>query len=303
MKLLLCSDIHYRIDSPISRMDSFQEIQIQTLKQISKIAKENEAIIISAGDFLHKARSQYNQSLIENLYQIFKNNKIYFIYGNHELLYRQKENTDLKILEKFDNWNSLDKRFYDEYFIQDGHFIINGFNYNENFINNFEKSNSISIWVIHKYCEEEILPKYITNGITAKDLCENNPNVDIFHVGDQHKSFIYIHPETKQIVFNTGCCTRQNISEKDYKPSCILFDTESKTYEQIFLPDNKENVFKEEKFTDQIKRENKFDNLVKLLNENKKISFDYKYNIEKYCIENKIEDEVTNMINETLEGK
>lgn len=285
MKLLFTSDFHLRNDNPINRIDDFQEIQLTTLKQIASICKLNKAKLIIAGDIFHKAKKNMSIIFCALIYEIFKDIAIDFIAGNHDLLYHSMENfniSNIGLLNKFDNWNHKKydnhKRFFD---------------FGEEI-----KNDTNGICVLHKYCEKDKLPSYIAEGITAKYLLEMY-DYDIFVVGDNHKSFIY--EKDNRFVFNTGCITRQSLTEKDYKPSVILFDTETKEYEQIYLLDNQKNVFKEENAAIQIKRENRIDSFIKLVGENKDISFSYTDNLNKYCQENKIAKEIINEIDNILE--
>lgn len=289
MLLLLTSDWHIKNDNG-TRTDDFQQVQINTLKFIAKIARENKATIIHAGDVFHKSKQENMQELLNSLYEIFKDINVYFIAGNHDLLQHSMSNfykCNIGLLNKFNNWKYLKYDYNEEYF-------IGGFSFNEQIKNN-EYYSKLNIACIHKYCEKENLPSYIKNGVTAKELLDNYI-FDIFVIGDNHKSFIY--EKDNRFVFNTGCCTRQNIAEKDYKPSVILFDTESLSYEQIFLPDTEKGVFREEKLTDQIKDNNRLNSFIEMIGNNKSISFNFENNIKKHCLDNNINNEVIKEIDD-----
>lgn len=285
MKLVFSSDFHLRNDQPVSRTDDFLQVQNDTLKFIAQICKQNNADLIIAGDIFNKAKQENMQFLINDLYNIFKKINIYFIAGNHDLLFHSIENFEkcnIGLLDKFDDWNHITNS--------------NGIKF---FDYGMEISNSINnICVMHRYCEIDSLPEYISDGITAKLLLEKY-NYNYFIVGDNHKAFEY--EKDGRFVFNAGCITRQSINEKDYKPSIILFDTEKKEYEKIYLPDNQQNVWKEEQITQQIKRENRIDGFINLIGTDKSISLDYINNLKKHCQENKIEKEIINEIEFMLE--
>jgi len=290
MKLLFCSDFHLRSTNPISRLDDFQQLQIDTLKFIAKVAIENNATIINAGDIFHKSKEENMQSLINQVYEIFKDIDIYFIAGNHDLLYKQIENFDkcnIGLLDKFDNWKHIQE-------LSDP--FIRFFDFGAEIIDK-DYEEYLSICVLHKYCEKDNLPDYINDGITAKLLLEKY-GYDVFVVGDNHKSFIY--EKDGRFVFNTGCCARQNLNEKDYQPSIILFDTETKKYEKILLPDQNKNVFKEENLTEQIKRESRIDSFIDMVGKGKKVSFSFESNLKNYCKENNISEDIINEIEEVL---
>ena len=63
MKLLFLSDLHFRSDSPICRLDNFSKVQEDTIDQIYDIAEKNNAKIIIAGDIFHKAKPENAQYL------------------------------------------------------------------------------------------------------------------------------------------------------------------------------------------------------------------------------------------------
>jgi DNA repair protein SbcD/Mre11 len=289
MNLLFISDVHIRGTNPVSRIDNFQNVQIRTLEFIAEIAKENNTSIVCTGDFFDSAKEENMQEWLNSVYDIFKGVDFYFIAGNHELLYHNIENfnkSNLSLISKFNNFHFLKNLMLED-------ILIKGFSFNvkiDDFANCHKK---LKIMVLHRYCEPESLPIYIENGITAEYLIDNY-NADIYVVGDNHKSFMY--KKNNKIVFNIGCSTRQNLNEKDYKPSCILFNTETKEYKQIFLPDYQVNVFREELIIKD-DRNDRIDSFVKLANTEKNISFDFKKNLETYCNVYCIKEEVREEIN------
>lgn len=296
MKFLLTSDWHLRSDTPISRIDDFQQIQIDSLKFISKIAKENDAYIICAGDIFHKPKDNI-QELINQLHDIFENQLVYYICGQHDLLYHSLENFEkcnIGLLEKFHCFSNSTSFLTKEEFIN-----IDFYDYGKEIKNSiFVDSAKIKMAVWHKYCEDKELPFYIKDGINAEYLIDNY-NYDVFVTGDNHRSFVY--EKNNKFVFNCGCLTRQNLNEKDYECSCILFDTITGKYEKILLPDNKLNVFKEENLVKQLERESRLTSFIELVNSNKGVSFSFKDNLAKYCKENTIQNEIVNIIEEILE--
>jgi len=298
MKLLFCSDLHFRYDLPINRMDDFLEVQINTLKFISKVATQNKCPIIIAADLFYKPKPVNSIFLENTYYNIFKENIIYFIRGNnnHDLLYGNYdkfEENSIAVLSKFPNWNYNP---YNSYFEIQDNIVLSMFDYNEE-IKDIRDKNKFNICVFHKYCEKDDLPEYINDGITAKLLLEKY-DYDIFVVGDNHKAFEY--KKDNRFVFNTGCISRQNLNEKDYQPSIILFDTETKKYEKILLPDQNKNVFKEENLTEQIKRESRIDSFIDMVGKGKKVSFSFESNLKNYCKENNISEDIINEIEEVL---
>lgn len=293
MNFLFVSDLHIRKNNPKNYIDDFQKIQIDTLKYISQIAKEKKAIIIIAGDIFHNSNDDYVDFIIELMGEIFKQSKVYFIAGNHDLLYKQIKNfeqSNISRLLKFDNWNFV-KTF------ENNEIIINFYNYGEKVKK--VKSDKKKICVMHRCCvKEEKLPFYLPHGITAKQLIDAY-NYDVFVVGDNHNSFVY-HIDNRY-VFNPGCCTRQNLNEEKYTPQIFLYYLNTNKYEFLLLPDNKKNIFKKESLVLKIEKENNFDSLIELLDTNAN-SVSFEDNLNKYLEKNKINNDIKNKIYDLLDN-
>lgn len=297
MLLLLTSDWHLRKDTPICRKDDFQVMQIQILKFISKVAKKHNARVIIAGDIYNKARLMYSQDLEILLYNILKDIEIFFIAGNHDLQAHDIASIDrsnIGVLRNFNNWNFCpDFKEYKE------KIYFKFFNYGDE-IKNVNENEYFKICVLHKYCEEEKLPDYIDNGITAKELL-GRYNYGLFVVGDNHRSFVY--EEENRFVFNCGCITRQSVTEKDYKPAIYLFDTESKRYETISLPDNNSDVIDISHIENLNKRNERIDKFIsKMKDKDFEIELDFEKNLENYIKNNNVDKFVREKITMSLEG-
>jgi DNA repair exonuclease SbcCD nuclease subunit len=298
MKLIFTSDWHVRKDIPVCRKDDFLFLQKSTLTKIANIAFDNEAIIIHAGDIFHKAKPMYAQELEVMLYEIFKHNEIYFIAGNHDLLNHSVDNFDkgsIGVINKFENWNSaIFKKVF-------GWMNIQFYDFGEELQNINIIPNKLNGAVLHKYCEIGNIPKYITDGITAKSLLENY-DYDVFVVGDNHKSFVY--EKEGRFVFNCGCITRQNANEKFYKPKVYLFDIETKSYEIIELLDNDVEAVSTEHL-DKIKvKNNRIDKFIeKMKSEDVKLEVSFEKNLENYMNKNKTDKFVKEKVLNSLEEK
>ncbi len=287
-KLLITSDWHIRSDTPICRTDNFQEIQIKTLKQISKIATNNNALILIAGDIFHKAKPEKAQELEILLYQIFKENSIYFIAGQHDLLYHKIENFDkgsIGVLSNYDNWYH-----FQEIQEMDSFCFFRCFDYGTDIIDkDYEKD---SVCITHNYTCEKQLPFFIKNGYTAQQLLDEF-DYDLFITGDNHHGFIF--EKNNRLVINPGCIIRQTADMKKYKPFVILLNDDM-TYEKIFLLDNDVNAV-DTSHLDIIKaRDNRIDAFVEKLNKNIDLSYSFEDNIHTYLKENNINGNIKTKI-------
>lgn len=298
-KLLLCSDLHIRSDVPTCRIDDFIQMQEDTLRQISNIAYNNNAIIIIAGDILHRAKPINPQYIERLLYDTFKDIPVYFIAGQHDLINHSMNNFDngsIGVLSRFDNWHHCN---YDDLH---ENVYFNFFNWNEKAKDTSHQNHKYSICVLHKFISDKPLPPWMKDkGMEAEELCKNY-NYDMFVCGDNHKSFVYEHPKTKQIVFNCGIIARQKLDEKDYKPNVFLFDTESKEYETIYLLDNNPDVVtKVVRSNEQLEREQRIGSFVELVNEKEGVSFDFESDLKLKCLKEKVNKEVEKEVNILLE--
>lgn len=300
-KILLTADWHIRADNPICRLDNFLQTQEKILQEINNICIKNkvESMII-AGDIFHKARPEKSQELENLLFNSFINNpvmdEINYIAGNHDLIFHSMENFkkgSISVLSNFSNWNltpvsySCDTIFY---FLNFGE---------EDYTKNNQDFN---VLVLHKYCDM-VLPDCINNGISADYLIESYPDIDLFVVGDNHKSFLY---ETKvkgklKRVLNCGCISRQNVNEKDYKNKVFILDTDDLTIQEIELQSDKENaIFSEEHILLQKNKENRINDFVNKLKEEVNINLSFEDNLEWYCEKNKISEDIKKFIDISL---
>lgn len=301
MKFLFCSDLHVRSDKPVCRTDDFLDIQERVLKQIRDEAlKEDIKYIIIAGDIFHRARPKNSQYLEILLNEIFYGFDVYFIPGQHDLINHSIQNMNqgsIGVLEKFHNWNCTSH----DVFVDTS---IRFFHFGEEIINdNKSKHTNLNICVLHQFVNNKPLPPWLKDkGIEAKDLCEKY-DYDVFVCGDNHESFVYEHPNTKQLVFNCGCITRQKLNEKKRKPNVFIFDSETKNYKIIKLLDDDLDVVTNIT-TSRLKqeREERISSFVELVESKESLNLDFESNIRMHCKKNKINTSVKNEIESVLEA-
>ncbi len=300
-KYLITSDWHIRSDTPICRTDDFQKTQSECLNEVAYLAKKYKVdAIIDAGDTFNIARPNNAQELEIMLYDIFKDIPVYFIAGNHELLFHRLENIDkgsIGVAHRFSNWVNGSTR--------ENGVSISLFNFNEE-IEKFPVSNEefgvhIKIAVIHRYCSEKQTPFFIKGGITASDLLKENPDYNLIVTGDNHHGFIY--EEDGRFVINPGCLNRQAADMKSYKPRCYIFDTEALHYDELFLLDNKLEDVTEEHIIKNEERDERITAFVESLKTNRNISLSFEDNLKKFMEENDLEKETENILLELMEGK
>lgn len=296
MKFVLSSDWHLRLDQLVNRNDDFFQTQYETIRQIRDTCLENKANLIIAGDIFHRAKEENMQKLLNIIYDLFKNINIIFIPGQHDLLFHSMDNFDkgnIGILNRFNNWknNNLYNKDYSLFLFNWGQELKKHEDLNRE---------AIKIAVLHKFISDQPLPPWMKDkGMEAKELCEKY-NFDVFVCGDNHKSFIYGHPKTKQLVFNCGCITRQKINEKEYKPNIFLFDTETKQYEIIYLKDDQDVFSKVTTNKLQLERNVRINSFIELVETQNGVNFDFESDLKNHCEKNKIDKNVINEIDKIL---
>ena len=294
-KYLITGDWHIRSDTSICRTDNFQEKQSECLNEVAFLARKYKVdAIINVGDTFHRPRPDHSQELEIMLYEIFKDITIYFIAGNHELLYHRIETMDecsIGVISKYDNWSNKN------YIGDDCTIYLCSFG---EVVNIKLYKNEFNIAVIHRYCAEKQTPFFIKDGITAEDLLKENPDYNLIITGDNHHGFIYLNKEGR-FVINPGCLNRQAADMKSYKPRCYIFDTETSHYDKIYLLDNRLDDVTEEHIIKNEERDERITAFVESLKTNRNISLSFEDNLKKFMEENDLEKETENILLELLE--
>jgi len=88
-KLVLLSDVHLLWENPKSRLDNLPQTQFKKLEFVYNWAKNNNAIVIQAGDLVHKPRSWYLLPLIVKFFMTWKRKGVdtLMVRGQHDYYY------------------------------------------------------------------------------------------------------------------------------------------------------------------------------------------------------------------------
>ncbi len=298
-KYLITGDWHLRSDTPICRTDSFMEKQSECLNEVAFLARKYRVdAIINAGDTFHRPRPDHYQELEIMLYEIFKDITIYFIAGNHELLYHRVETINecsIGVIGKYKNWMNRIQKI-------SGDVCIDLFNFSQNIKCPPYSASFFNIAVIHKFVAEKKVPFFIRDGIRAQVLLNENPDYNLIITGDNHHGFYYALADGKQIrfVINPGCLNRQAADMKSYKPRCYIFDTETSHYDKIFLLDNRLEDVTEEHLIKNEERDERITAFVESLKTNRNISLSFEDNLKKFMEDNDLEKETENILLELM---
>jgi len=283
MKYIFTSDWHIRSNSPVCRKDDFFQIQKKSLEVLRDVSLQEKAVIVVAGDIFDQARPDKSQELENMLIDIFSSCKVYFISGNHDLVYHRFENLDkcsVGVLSRQPNWFLLD-RFEDEF--------LSGFSFNEEV-----QSNGKRILILHTFCDKTKNP-FIASSETPSSLFQKYPEYNLIVTGDNHKGFV--EKKRNKILFNPGCLVRQSVNEKYYKPQAFLFDPTNDEYEIIELPDSDEGVIDDSHLIIQKERDERLEKFIKRFQDGERIlELDFRNNVLNFIKENKISKKVEEKI-------
>jgi len=291
MKLLLVGDLHARATKPSKRLDiDFMGIVLGKMAQILAIADKNNAFILQAGDW-HNSFSPDKLLIAKEIELLVKEDiNIATIHGQHDMRYHSQsstKNSALRILEAANCLYVLDE---ETWFDLAPGVAVHAAPYGREPKTKPVES-CFNILMSHVMVMNK--PLYINQSfISPPEYMTMFPGYDLYFVGDIHTPFV---SKRNGLMINAGSVLRQSIDQKDYKPKVVLFDTNDKSFEDIYL-DIEDNVFDETVYAHE--RENKFNNMTQKLKESGKISVNFKDNLDLHLIKNKISKNIVDIINE-----
>jgi DNA repair exonuclease SbcCD nuclease subunit len=295
MKLLICGDTHLIDKAPENRIDDYAEAGMEKFQFTLHTAKELGCTLISQpGDLFDSPNPSY--SLFSKVVKMIKRiHPIWFatVYGQHDLRYRNRENTALKALEVACSGNFLlecNDRFQDPVYISSAGW---GEPIPEPIVGKF------NILITHRM----IVDEKIWEGQTDFDYANvflMKHKFDLIVSGDNHKYFIAEHG--KRLLVNCGSMMRSSINQIDHIPTLVFFDTENpEAWYNIDIPIKPvKEVFNMETVIKTQERDEKLDAFVSGLSEHKEMGLSFGDNLSAYMKENKIDKAVKSIIEEGM---
>jgi predicted phosphodiesterase len=285
MKFLMYADAHFRSTVPEARLDDYLKNQENIIHWLQSEFSEHTHLF--AGDLLHMARERADQiEFALNLVRLLKN-KIYGVYGNHDLLYHSTDNinkTTLGVLHTFGIFEPVPK---DGLFLEDEDgtpINIYGFHYGTEMEppkDNNKKAVRIALY--HGMVLQEPHPHI--NGVLAKDLLTSFPQYDIILTGDNHKGFVVTDGD--RIVINPGSLKRDNADQKDHKPHVYEYDSLTKKIRAIPVP-IENDILSEEHIVMEKERDLRIEALSSKFQEVRNITLDYRDNMLEFLKQNNV---------------
>jgi hypothetical protein len=247
MKIICCGDWHLRTTPTKYRTPAYYDQMISKIKYIINFADEHDIFtVLQPGDFFDNPDQAYKLH-IDLAKLVFNTNiDLYCVAGQHDLRYRQFDNTSLALFQAVDILELLGKEpiTYDEKEPVD----IYGASWGDA-IPDVVNSEHYNILVLHKMIvkDKPLFPDqkdYCRSAEFASTLLDYNLIVS----GDNHNSFSYI-PKDKRFpsIINCGSLMRMTTAQYNHKPCFWVADTVTGKIKKHYIPIlPTTDVFKEE---------------------------------------------------------
>ena len=299
MRFVCASDLHLREDRPRCRMDEdWIKTQRNALNQIVHFCVKNECDLILVGDIFHRSTEfrmvVYIQKIAEKLKS--HNLSVYYLCGNHDLLYHQSSNIDKSAIGLLKNSNNcfFIKEFFEKhYYNSDEKINYSAANFDE------EDNKYAEIVFKHVLCFPDMksLPPNV-DALTAKDLLSEFPNAKWIFTGDYHQNFHY--EKNGRHVVNPGCMLRQAVDLKDYKPGFYFVDIEKNIVEFNLIIDNEEFI-DDSYILREKEKEKRIEAFANKVGEVESVSLDYVENVKSAMLSSNLSQDLKKTIEELME--
>lgn len=300
-KLVLLSDPHLDWETPKARMDSnFLDNQTKKFDFVLSQTFKNNAMLCVAGDFCERPRSWF---VLPYITQLLKKASVPVgsVFGQHDT-YMYSESTRINTTLGELNVSGLVHIFGKEAWTR-GKYNIYGCHFGltppvpKKTSRHFK-----NVLVIHAPIAEKAL-WHDQNYMDAEKFLDEYTKYDLILCGDIHQKF-HIEKKGRHIV-NTGPLMRRSATVYNFKhkPSIAIYD--GNDIEWIEVPhESAEKVLSREHIESE---QNKIELLDDFIFDMKKVKVDegvsFVDNVWKYIKENKVEQNVINILAETIGGK
>lgn len=302
MKILCLPDLHLTDSRPKERIDDYTEALKNKFLFIIETAKKNCDLILQPGDFMDSPSVSYDFLCWLIYYIKYCDIPIITTTGQHDLRYRNFENTSLRTLSySCDNLIILNGDG-DMYRRKDHNVTVYASPFNKE-VPPIEKTlkKQFNILITHRMIVQEKIWAGQTDAESSNLFLRNN-KFGLIISGDNHQSFIQSHKG--RYLINCGSMMRSTIAQVDHKPFVVLFDTDK--------PDNLEiikipiampkKVFDLQKKGDKKEVDANLDAFCNGLSKSKEMGLVIEDNLLEYYKENKIEKDLIEIIEENMHG-
>jgi DNA repair exonuclease SbcCD nuclease subunit len=229
------NDIHLVANNPVGRKDDLTVTQWGKIRFVFDYAEKMKAAILIAGDF---GDASNNYSILNKLAALLKEYQekgvlVFAVFGQHDLKYRNEEDTNLDILISAGLIIKLEKEPL-PVAIGDIHYRIYGVNWGDS-VPKLSSSEITNILVIHT----PISPVALFHGhnyIDTKDFQKEHPEYKIVICGDVHRKFM---EEIEGTIFlNSGPMVRKEADEYNmiHEPGFFFIDVKKERIKFVTIP-------------------------------------------------------------------
>ena len=297
MRMLLGGDWHFRHSNPKCRLDSYPETISRKLKWLTELKDELNVPIISGGDITDLCLYTAPKDIVASINLLEEMPPMAGICGNHDFVHRSAEYLDKSIISIFIKSGKM--THIQGHYDLDPNTRIFGFDYGTGGIVHPAPEDLIdgtNIAIMHEYTskkENSIFGKYV-----GKELLEEFSEFDIIFTSDNHVTFT--EELDGRFLINPGSFLRMTADQIEHKPCVYLVDTESMSFEQIFVP-IEEGIISRKHIEIQKDREDNMTSFVINMDNEYEVSETYEKNLELYITENRFDENEIILINKNVE--
>ena len=224
-RLAALSDVHILGSNPVGRKDVLTDVQWEKLDYVYTFARRVDADVAFAGDIFNGSNNYHLLKKASEFFSRYKNAGVttYSVFGQHDMKYRNKEDTNLDILAASGVVNILGSVPVDC-----GHFRVYGASWNDP-IPVPDQREIVNLLVIHAPISPSAL--FHGHGYTSiSEFVEAHPMFDIIITGDVHRTFAEEYNGT--VVLNSGPLLRKEADEYNmiHKPGFFFIDMNEITF-------------------------------------------------------------------------
>ncbi|MDP2629020.1 MAG: metallophosphoesterase [Nanoarchaeota archaeon] len=307
-KFLYFQDGHIKGKNSINRLGNYFEDWLIKFNELLSIAKENNvSAILDGGDILDSPEPSYR--ILDEIADRIEKTKIpmYSLFGNHAQKYASNEHS------KYTGLAHLQKRseyfkYLDHPYLKHGQqrvFSIKGIEYSNNIEEDIKKNGIVFDKKFHDCWKVAIVHAFVCPKefpYASHVVCDDiKTNADLVLVAHYHSQWEKKVGNTQFL--DIGCFGRNSITEANIEPSCVLLDTEKRSYEIIKLKSAKKakKIFDLSKI-EEIKEGGKnLEKFIRSIEDTKFQSTSVKDAIKILAKEGKIDKEVEELIFQKME--
>lgn len=281
---ILAADIHLRPDIPVCRTDNYFGAMSNKTDCILELSEKHDCVILMAGDIGQWPEKAWPTWLLEWVINKFLNHKIICIPGQHDLPNHKLDlwqKSGIGVLQAAGAIQILG--INNTYCILFDKFLLRGYPYGEPL--GFECPFYIDENVLNKQrkiamTHQTVLSgKSMFDGIQGLELLREFPEYDLILSGDNHLPFVIEYQG--RILVNPGSMMRNTADQIDHKPRVYLWYADENRVEPVYLP-IEQGVISREHISNVEEKKNRFDAMIKRIEEDVEIELSFEDNMTKY---------------------